>query len=110
MSDPRTPVGGAGVRESVSGRLDWIHDTADTSPPVTPAESLPGRCAGLCACCTAPLRRRCGWWSREVAPDGPLPLSERVRGAEAARKAHRQRLALASVRARGVSRQGVASG
>ncbi|MGH3709458.1 MAG: hypothetical protein ACRDRQ_15445 [Pseudonocardiaceae bacterium] len=28
MSDPRTPEGGAGVRVSVSGRLDWTHDNA----------------------------------------------------------------------------------
>ncbi|MGH3710482.1 MAG: bifunctional DNA primase/polymerase [Pseudonocardiaceae bacterium] len=34
MSDPRTPEGGAGVRESVSGRLDWTHDTAGVTPVV----------------------------------------------------------------------------
>lgn len=34
MSGPRPPAGGAGVRESVSGQLDWAHDTANASPSV----------------------------------------------------------------------------
>ena len=38
---------------------------------------------------------------REVDPDGTLPAAERERRAVAARKAHMQRLALASSKARG---------
>ena len=34
MTNPRPPGGGAGVRESISGQLDWTHDTADASPSV----------------------------------------------------------------------------
>lgn len=39
-------------------------------------------------------------FAREVDPDGKLPEAERTRRAESARKAHMQRLALASARAR----------
>lgn len=39
-------------------------------------------------------------FEREVDPDGALPPAERARRAEAARKAHMQRLALASSKAR----------
>jgi hypothetical protein len=39
-------------------------------------------------------------FEREVDPDGTLPPAERARRAECARKAHMQRLALASSRAR----------
>ena len=52
-------------------------------------------------------------FEREVDPDGVLPLPERVRRAEAARKAHMQRLALASAKtrsARSASRRGVTPG
>jgi hypothetical protein len=40
-------------------------------------------------------------FAREVDPDGALEPAERARRAEAARKAHMQRLALASSKARG---------
>ncbi|MGH3908822.1 MAG: hypothetical protein ACRDTE_32265 [Pseudonocardiaceae bacterium] len=40
-------------------------------------------------------------FEREVDPGGTLEPAERARRAEAARKAHMQRLALASARARG---------
>lgn len=39
-------------------------------------------------------------FEREVDPDGTLSLAERTRRAEAAYKAHMQRLALASAKAR----------
>lgn len=39
-------------------------------------------------------------FEREVDPDGTLPPAERARRVECARKAHMQRLALASSRAR----------
>lgn len=39
-------------------------------------------------------------FEREVDPDGTLPPAERVRRAEAARKAHMTRLAYASSKAR----------
>ena len=39
-------------------------------------------------------------FEREVDPDGVLPLEERLRRAEMARKAHYARLALASAEAR----------
>jgi hypothetical protein len=43
---------------------------------------------------------------REVDPDGTLPEAERERRAECARKAHFQRLALASSKARGARKAG----
>jgi hypothetical protein len=77
MTNPRPPGGGAGVRESVSGQLDWTHDTADASPSFAqrvtraPVPSLVATldhldAAGVCACWTAPRRRRCRArrWSR----------------------------------------------
>jgi hypothetical protein len=48
-------------------------------------------------------RARAGFnarFEREVDPDGTLPVPERARRAEYARKAHFARLALASARAR----------
>jgi hypothetical protein len=48
-------------------------------------------------------RTRAGFiakFEREVDPDGVLPVSERARRARAAMRAHMQRLALASSRAR----------
>lgn len=39
-------------------------------------------------------------FEKDVDPDGVLPIEERKRRAEAARKAHYTRMALASVRAR----------
>ncbi|MGH3833184.1 MAG: hypothetical protein ACRDRS_22585 [Pseudonocardiaceae bacterium] len=44
-------------------------------------------------------RRRCRSWSCEIDPDG-VPPYERARRAEAVRKAHMRRLALASAKAR----------
>jgi hypothetical protein len=65
MSSPYPPVGGAGVRESVSGQLNWAHDTAAASPSVAQCVTcLPGLlltvaffldAAELCACWTPPL-------------------------------------------------------
>lgn len=40
------------------------------------------------------------YWEAKVDPDGRLAEPERLRRAESARKAHYQRLALASARAR----------
>ncbi|MGH3847585.1 MAG: hypothetical protein ACRDS0_40145 [Pseudonocardiaceae bacterium] len=40
-------------------------------------------------------------FAREVDPDGTLPPAERARRVDSARKAHMQRLALASAKARG---------
>lgn len=39
-------------------------------------------------------------WEREVDPDGVLPEDERARRAEAAKRAHFQRMALRSAQAR----------
>lgn len=39
-------------------------------------------------------------WDREVDPEGILPPAERAKRAEAARKAHYSRMALASAKAR----------
>ena len=66
MSGPHPPVGGAGVRESVSGQLDWTHVTAAASPSVAQyVTCLPGLflaavffhldAAELCACWPPPL-------------------------------------------------------
>jgi hypothetical protein len=38
MNDPRPPAGGTGVPQSLSGQLNWTHDTADITPSVA---SLP---------------------------------------------------------------------
>jgi hypothetical protein len=56
------------------------------------------------------LGHRCQRWAFAIDSGGPLPLSERVRHAEAARRAHMHHRLLASAKARGVSRRGVASG
>lgn len=45
-------------------------------------------------------------FEREVDPEGLLPLSERVRRAEAARKAHMARLAARSAKVRAVAKRG----
>jgi hypothetical protein len=51
---------------------------------------------------TAPARRAAAErFEREVDPDGILPPHERAKRAENARKAHFQRMALKSARARG---------
>lgn len=50
---------------------------------------------------TAPARRAfLDRFERQVDPDGTLPPAERARRAESARKAHFQRMARASARAR----------
>jgi hypothetical protein len=50
---------------------------------------------------TAPARKGfLGRFERQVDPEGKLPLEERQRRAESAMRAHMQRLALKSARAR----------
>lgn len=48
-------------------------------------------------------------FEREVDPSNELPLPERLRRAEAVRKAHMQRLALSSSRARSAARRGAST-
>jgi hypothetical protein len=48
-------------------------------------------------------------FEREVDPEGALPPADRARRAEHARKAHFQRLALASAKARAGKRTGAAA-
>ena len=55
---------------------------------------------------TEPARRAFrSKFEREVDPDGVMPVEERLRRAEAARKAHYARLALKSAQARAKKRQ-----
>lgn len=49
-----------------------------------------------------------GYWAKQVDPGGELSEAERTRRAEHARRAHMQRLALASSRARARRRRGAA--
>jgi hypothetical protein len=49
-------------------------------------------------------------FERQVDPDGVLPLDERAKRAESARRAHYQRLALKSAQARRAKRKGGGAG
>lgn len=70
------------IRASVAVHTSW----ANTTDPS--ARTAPGR--------KAAMER----FEKQVDPDGVLPPEERARRAEHARKAHYQRMALASAKAR----------
>lgn len=73
-------------QRSLRARQAVLESWANTSDPS--ARTKPGRDAAFAK------------FERQVDPDGVLPAAERKRRAEAARRAHMQRLAYRSSRAR----------